>query len=791
MKVVLFPGQGSQYRGMGRDIWEAYPQLVDSASLILGFSITDLCLNDPQNQLGLTQFTQPALYVVNALRYYRWREKESTPDAVAGHSLGEYVALLAAGCFDFETGLRLVQKRGQLMNQAASGAMAAVLGMRVDALQAFLREHGFEQIDVANFNSPMQSVIAGDRASVVAAEKLLTARQVRCLMLNVSAPFHSRYMRPAQEEFAQFLRNFAFSDPEIPVIANITARPYRAGEVVELLTQQITSPVLWTDTIRYLMGQGDFTYVEMGADPTRIGGAVLSKLVDEIRRTETPLYIDATPPGVASSASSSIAPSCGSEPVDTCDTEAQLLGSPIFRNRYGLKYAYVAGSMYRGTASPALVVRMGRAGMIGFLGTGGLNLASIETAIQTIQAQLQEGQPYGVNLLADYDDPAAERATVDLYLKYRVRCIEAAAFMQMTPALVLFRLKGLQRDAEGNVQCAHRVLAKVSRLEVAEAFLSPAPSHLVNALLKAGAITTEQATMSEHVPMSHDVCVEADSGGHTDGGIPTILLPAMLQLKQAMADRYNYREPLCMGLSGGIGTPASAAAAFAMGADFILTGSINQCTVESGATDTVKNMLQEAGIHDMAYAPAGDMFELGARVQVLKKGLLFPARANKLYALYTHYGSLEEIPAAERARLERSFFKRSLSEVWEDTLRHLNARGLGKDREIAGANPKVRMARVFRWYFAYSTQLAFSGSTEDLVNYQVHTGPALGAFNQWVKGTPLAPWTQRHVDEIAIALMDATAQHLRSFNSILARAAVIPGEAAPQSSNSRQGYASH
>jgi trans-AT polyketide synthase/acyltransferase/oxidoreductase domain-containing protein len=440
-----------------------------------------------------------------------------------------------------------------------------------------------------------------------------------------------------------------------------------------------------------------------------------------------------------------------------------LLGSPIFRNRYGLKYAYVAGSMYRGTSSPALVVRMGRAGMIGYLGTGGLSLAAIEAAIQTIQTQLEQGQPYGVNLLADYDDPAAERATVDLYLKYRVRCIEAAAFMQVTSSLVLFRLKGLHRDAEGNIQCAHRVLAKVSRLEVAEAFMSPAPAHLVDALLEAGAITNQQAEMARHVPMSDDLCVEADSGGHTDGGIPTILLPAMLQLRRELADRYKDRDTICMGLAGGIGTPASAAAAFAMGADFILTGSINQCTVESGATDTVKTMLQEAGIHDMAYAPAGDMFELGARVQVLKKGLLFPARANKLYALYTHYGSLEEIPAAERARLERSFFKRSLSEVWEDTRRHLSARGRAKDKEIAQASPKVRMARVFRWYFAYSTQLAFSGSTEDLVNYQVHTGPALGAFNQWVKGTALEPWTRRHVDEIAVALMDATAQHLRSM----------------------------
>jgi trans-AT polyketide synthase/acyltransferase/oxidoreductase domain-containing protein len=166
----------------------------------------------------------------------------------------------------------------------------------------------------------------------------------------------------------------------------------------------------------------------------------------------------------------------------------------------------------------------------------------------------------------------------------------------------------------------HRILAKVSRLEVSEAFMRPPPDHLVDMLSKEGAITAEQAEMAAHVPMSHDICAEADPGG----GIPTILLPAMQQLCKALSDRYGYGEPLCMGLAGGIGAPASAAAAFAMGADFILTGSVNQCTVEAGATDVVKTMLQQAGIHDMAYAPAGDMFELGARLQVLKKGVLFP-----------------------------------------------------------------------------------------------------------------------------------------------------------------------
>ncbi len=441
--------------------------------------------------------------------------------------------------------------------------------------------------------------------------------------------------------------------------------------------------------------------------------------------------------------------------------QAQSLGNKAFRARYGLKYAYVAGAMYRGIASTALVVRMSQAGLIAYLGTGGLTLKVIEKAIQTIQSPLSSAGAYGLNLLANYVEPALERSTVDLYLKYGVCNIEAAAFMEMTPALVLFRIKGLRRSSNGGIHCAHRILAKVSRQEVAQAFMSPAPAHLVEALRKEGSITAEQAALAQQVPMSHDICVEADSGGHTDGGIPTILLPAMQQLRHALAKQYNYQEPLCVGLAGGIGTPAAAAAAFAMGADFILTGSINQCTVESGAAPAVKTLLQQAGIHDMAYAPAGDMFEMGSRIQVLKKSLLFPMRANKLFALYSHYESLDDIPATLKAQLERSYFKRSLAQVWEEVQRHLHSRDRTHDLVKAQTNAKYRMALVFRWYFAYTTQLAFSGSTDDMANYQVHTGPALGAFNQWVKGTPMESWERRHVDEIAIQLLNAAADQLR------------------------------
>ncbi|MCP5003592.1 MAG: hypothetical protein GY941_06505, partial [Planctomycetes bacterium] len=204
-------------------------------------------------------------------------------------------------------------------------------------------------------------------------------------------------------------------------------------------------------------------------------------------------------------------------------------------------------------------------------------------------------------------------------------------------------------------------------------------------------------------------------------------------------------------------TPDAAAAAFIMGADFIVTGSINQCTVEAGMSDSVKNMLQDINVQDTEYAPAGDMFELGAKVQVLKRGVFFPARANKLYQLYLHYGSLGEIPEKTKNQLEERYFQKSFNDIWEETKDYLNKSGTSKEIEKAEANPKHKMALIFRWYFNYSAELAFKGEEDNRVNYQVQTGPALGAFNQWVKDTALSKWPDRHVDEIGEKLMKETA----------------------------------
>lgn len=437
--------------------------------------------------------------------------------------------------------------------------------------------------------------------------------------------------------------------------------------------------------------------------------------------------------------------------------DAAALGSASFRKTYGIRYAYLAGAMYRGIASRALVVTMARAGLMGFLGTAGMPLAEVETELRGIRADLPGDEPFGMNLLSNLEDPDAEMAAVELYMRHGVRYVEAAAYMQVSPALVRYRVAGLEESPDGRIVARHHVMAKISRPEVAAEFMAPPPEGIVRQLESMGLITARQAQLANRVPMAGQICVEADSGGHTDMGIPTVIFPPMLLLRDQFVARYRYESPLHVGQAGGIGSPESAAAAFTMGADFILTGSINQCTVEAGTSDAVKDILQEINTQDTEYAPAGDMFEIGARVQVLKRGVFFPARANRLHALYTQYAGLADIPESIRRQIQDRYFQRSFDDVWNDIRHYLQATGRAGEAAQMEGSPKQKMARVFKWYFAHTTRLALSGDESRRVDFQVHTGPSLGAFNQWVKGGPIESWRNRHVDDIAERLMTATA----------------------------------
>ncbi|MDA8561982.1 PfaD family polyunsaturated fatty acid/polyketide biosynthesis protein [Gammaproteobacteria bacterium] len=433
------------------------------------------------------------------------------------------------------------------------------------------------------------------------------------------------------------------------------------------------------------------------------------------------------------------------------------LGSETFKKDFNLKFAYFSGAMYRGIASKELVVKMGLAGFMGFLGTAGLTLDQIERDIDFIQKSLDKGQSYGMNLLCHLDKPDIEINHIELFLKKGITCIEAAAFMQMTPSLVLYHLKGLKESDSGAIIVSNKIIAKVSRPETAAAFMSPAPKLIVDKLLSENKITSLQAALSQKVPMSNNICLEADSGGHTDQGKALVLLPAIKNLRDEIIKKEAYLNKINIGLAGGIGSPEAIAAAFIMGADFICTGSINQCTVEAGTSDTVKDMLQTINIQDTDYAPAGDMFKIGARVQVLKKGTFFSARGNKLFMLYNHYDSIDDIPEKIRVQIQEKYFLKSFDEIFRDAQNHLRETGRSDDALKAETDEKYKMELIFCWYFHNSMKIAFEGDVSKKINFQIHTGPALGAFNQSVKGTALEKWNNRHVDHIANKLMNEAA----------------------------------
>ena len=444
---------------------------------------------------------------------------------------------------------------------------------------------------------------------------------------------------------------------------------------------------------------------------------------------------------------------------------AETLGSESFRLDYGLKYAYLAGAMYKGIASKELVVAMGRASLMGYLGTGGMSFDEMESAIRYIQSELPHRQSYGMNFLCHPERPGIEERTIDLYLKYGISNIEVAAFTQITPSLVRYRLKGLTRNGNGMAKARTRVLAKVSRPEVAVTFMGPAPEAIVRTLVASGHLTTEEAELGQSLPVADDICVEADSGGHTDGGVAYALLPTILALRDKAIAKYRYAKRINVGTAGGIGTPQAAAAAFIMGADFILTGSINQCTVEAGTSEAAKDILEKISVQDTAYAPAGDLFELGSKVQVVKKGLFFPARGNKLYELYQRYNSLDEIDSETRKHIQERYFHRSFDEVWSEITAYYNRVYPEKIKAIE-KSPKQRMASIFKWYFMHTSRLALEGRREQAVDYQIHCGPALGAFNEWVEGTKLQSWRNRRVAELAERIMQGTAELLnRQFTN--------------------------
>ncbi len=434
------------------------------------------------------------------------------------------------------------------------------------------------------------------------------------------------------------------------------------------------------------------------------------------------------------------------------------LGDPAFKAAHGVKRAYIAGAMAGGIGSPEIVMAMARAGYIGFYGAGGLELKQVAQAVVKIKQELG-ALPCGFNLLHNPAEPAVEEATVDLYLEHGVTTVSASAFMGLTPAVVRFRLANIHEE-NGQIIAPNKVLAKVSRTEVAEPFLRPAPAKLLEELVARRSITARQAQLAAKLPIAEDITPEADSGGHTDGRPLSVLVPVFRRLRDRVQAELGYAVVPRIGAAGGIADPASVAAAFTMGAGYVLTGSVNQCTREAATSDVVKEMLSQAGYADVANGPAPDMFEIGAKVQVLSRGSLYAQRSQLLYDVYREFQAWEEVPKVQRDKIEKQILGRRYEDVWADTERYWMERD-NRQAQKAQKDSRHRMALCFRWYLGMTSRWARTGDLTRKRDYQIWCGPAMGLFNDWARGTPLEAWQDRTVVGIADALLHGACVELR------------------------------
>ena len=719
-RVCVFPGQGSQRKGMGGDLFDRYPELCAQADGVLGYSIRELCLEDPERRLRRTECTQPALFVVNALTWLEHRARHGAPAFLAGHSLGEYNALVASGCLDFADGLRLVKRRGALMSQVTDGGMMAVLGLDVDRVQKVLERHG-RKVDLANLNLPGQTVLSGPKADLEALISPLEAAGARkCVVLNVSGAFHSRYMKPCAEAFAETLSGVTFRAPTLPVVANVTARPYDGdpGRFGELLARQIYQPVRWWESMDFVRSQGVDELCELGP------GKVLAKLWQS--------------PGPAAPQPSPNNKGQGSGLGTGLGTG---LGSRAFRRDHGSVYAYVAGSPMFGVRTPVLVAAAVRAGLVSYLDAFGDDPAA---ALQETRRLLGESprKALGVALCPRGVGSISEDRLVETALAHGVEKAEAVDYRQVTAALVRFRFAGL---GAGAAERPRPLSVRVRHVAEADAFAAPAPSSLVDDLQRRGVLSADEAEAARRTPMATELCAMVGVGNGAD---LVTFLPALRRRVEGSVQvgAVRVENRVRVGAGGALGTPEALACAFLLGADFVQVGAVNLCCVESGLSREARRLLPTLEPGDTVDAPALDGFSLGARRRVVKKGSFFAARAQKLYELFRFYDSIDDLPTAQLDQLTARYFQSPLPESSAD-------------------DPKQAMAQMFGEYLKRGEAWALAGLEPHRVNFQIPCDESLPAFNQWARGSEWEAPERRRVVDVAGALMSGAASFLERSSS--------------------------
>ncbi|WP_432168932.1 ACP S-malonyltransferase [Streptomyces sp. 1222.5] len=802
MSVVwAFPGQGSQRKDMGAGLFDRHPGVVARADAVLGRSVRELCAD--QEALRDTRALQPVLYTISALTYLDLAARGPQPDFMIGHSLGEYSALYASGAVDFETGLRLVVARAEIMGGTSGGGMLAVVGLDVDRLREVLRREGADDIDLANHNSPVQSVLSGPEESIRGlAPVLRRAGAGKCVLLHISVAAHSRYMAEAARRLGAVLDTVTFREPRVPVVSNVTARPHRADEIATRLREHMCQGVRWWESLAHLVDQGVTDLVEIGP------GNVLTKLW-AVARAELPgpaageetvagarteaeaeagaeTEVSGAARRVPADAPRAVPPSLGAvTPAEgppgapsrarAGRPAAERLGAARFRERYGLRLAWVASGTGDGAVGEEVCRAAREAGLAAFAdpmgpsacsgptgpavlaGPAGATVAdpvrdearteeaAVGALVPAVTAAARHG--WGIGLRAG---PGADRL-VTLLLARGVRHVEADHPYGPDAALVRFRFTGARRTPAGTPVARRHVLARVSGLDQAAAFLRPPSPALLAELVRTGGLSAPEADAARELPVASDLAVQAPAGWHADGADAYQLLPSVA----ALAARGPGPEPVHVGLRGVVGTPEQAATAFALGAAFLVSTSLTACAPNARLSAELGRTLTELGDDDITWAPTERYATLGVPARVVRRGTLFPARANLLHRLLRAHRFLAEVPEARRRHIE------------EEVLG-----GPAAEPPPGAVDGGVRTADVFRWYVRETARRTSAGDPVRPLDHQLPCDPELTHFNRAAVGTELAARQARTPGAVAGHLLTKAAELLAA--GVVSRAEMRP-----------------
>lgn len=426
-----------------------------------------------------------------------------------------------------------------------------------------------------------------------------------------------------------------------------------------------------------------------------------------------------------------------------------------FVETHGVRYPYVVGAMANGITSTRMVIACATNGILSFFGSAGLDAKTIEKALEEIENRVPQNASWGANLIHAPHEPELEFRTAKLFVEKGVRFVSASAYLKLTEPIVFAAFSGIHLNAQNELVRPRSIFAKISRPETAAAFMNPPPTALLEKLFTAGLLTQTEVNLATNCSIATDVIVESDSGGHTDNQSLGALFPRIAALKNQLNSQVR------IGAAGGLGAPRAIAAAFSLGADFVLTGSVNQTTLESGLSDYGKALLATADIGDVMMAPAADMFEMGVKLQVLKRGTMFGVRAQRLWEAYQSYDNFDVMPDSIRVKLETEVLGDSVEKIWTLCQEFFADRDPGQLVKAA-STPRHQMALVFRWYLGKSSRWAIAGTSDRTLDFQIWCGPAIAAFNTWTKGSFLEKPSGRDVVQIAKNLMEGATVILRA-----------------------------